>query len=412
MNHCGRRSLLCMVCLVMLSFFQTVSGAATAQQAAGQANSEEVMSRGNRQRSGAYATQGPVKLKGMAWKSPQIFSLAIKPTTRMDVYRPPGGGQWITLSRSGTIYPGADFSSPLIAGGMLFFTLELDNGHLIALDQATGQRMWTYKAERHSLTLPAVAGGLVYVGSSDGILHALNAQTGQEAWQFKAEDYRYAFGSPVVADGVVYFDILNKNDKGEVYALDIQTHQPRWVFQEKMYVSSPAIGADTIYFCTSTDFLVAVDVKSGKEKWRLKSKTGPPAYVDGTVYFSDSKTISAVDAGTGKLKWRTDANGLAETAMAIADDTIWYTGWYDSLYAVDAQTGREKWKFKTKAPCHAPIVAGGIVYIGGADLYAVDGKTGELKWKIDGEKTYVSTPAVANGKIYVVRSDGHVYSFY
>ena len=59
-----------------------------------------------------------------------------------------------------------------------------------------------------------------------------------------------------------------------------------------------------------------------------------------------------------------------------------------------------------------PIIADGTVYIGGDEhLYAVDGKTGEMKWKLDGEKTIVSTPAIADGKIYVVRSDGFVYAF-
>jgi outer membrane protein assembly factor BamB len=400
------------VSLTILSSFQNVTGQAKVQEASGETASGEIMSRGNRQRSGAYHAQGPVKLSGMAWKSPQIFSLSVKPQTTMHVTPLPGGGQWVTLSRSGTTYPDADFSNPLVAEGLLFFSLELDTGHLVALDLATGQRKWTFKVERQSLTMPAVAAGRVYVGSLDGVLHVLDAATGQEAWQFTVKNHGYGFDSPIVADGVVYFDTLNKDYKGELYALDIQTRQPRWVFQEKMYLSSPAVGPDTIYIGTSTDFLVALDIKTGREKWRVKAKASVPALVDGTVYFSDGKKLSAVDAETGKLKWSASANGNVGAALAVAEDTIWYTGWYDSLYAVDAQTGREKWKFKTKLPCATPNFAGGVVYVGGSDVYAVDGKTGELKWKIDGEKTNVSTPAVADGKIYVVRSDGYVYSFY
>src|SRR5205085_4059566 len=242
--------------------------------------------------------------------------------------------------------------------------------------------------------------------------HVLDAATGQGKWRFTLKSYRYAFGSPVVADGVVYFTDLNQDFKGEVCALDIQSRQPRWIYQSKMYVSSIALGPDAVYFGTDAGFLTAVDIKTGQEKWQLKAKLWNPVFVDGMIYFSDGEKLNAVEAETGKLKWRASANGKVGASMAIADNTIWYGGSYDSLYAVDAQTGREKWKFKTKTFCFSPIVADGIVYVGGEEhLYAVDGQTGVMKWKLDGEKAIISTPAVADGRVYVVHSDGHVYSF-
>jgi len=48
---------------------------------------------------------------------------------------------------------------------------------------------------------PAVAGGRVYVGSSDGKLYVLDAATGTRQWEFDAGDAITA--SPAIAGGRV-----------------------------------------------------------------------------------------------------------------------------------------------------------------------------------------------------------------
>ena len=60
---------------------------------------------------------------------------------------------------------------------------------------------------------PAVAGGVVYVGSSDNHVYALDASTGELLWRYETGDD--VSSSPVVADGVVY---VRSNDN-YVYAI-------------------------------------------------------------------------------------------------------------------------------------------------------------------------------------------------
>ena len=52
---------------------------------------------------------------------------------------------------------------------------------------------------------PAISGGLVYFGSSDGYLHGLDAQSGQEKWTFETGHASFA-PYPAVSGGMVYFD--------------------------------------------------------------------------------------------------------------------------------------------------------------------------------------------------------------
>ena len=59
---------------------------------------------------------------------------------------------------------------------------------------------------------PAVADGVVYVGSYDGHLYAIDLLTGQGKWEFEAED---RVSSPTLADGVVYVGSYD----GYLYAL-------------------------------------------------------------------------------------------------------------------------------------------------------------------------------------------------
>ena len=64
---------------------------------------------------------------------------------------------------------------------------------------------------------PAVANGVVYVGSYDGNVYALNASTGAELWSYTTG--AALDSSPAVANGVVYVGSLDYN----VYRLHATT---------------------------------------------------------------------------------------------------------------------------------------------------------------------------------------------
>ena len=65
-------------------------------------------------------------------------------------------------------------------------------------------------------TAPAVADGVVYVGSGNNNVYALDAATGAQAWSFPT-GAPVTFSSPAVADGVVY---VGSND-GKVYSFTL-----------------------------------------------------------------------------------------------------------------------------------------------------------------------------------------------
>ena len=71
-----------------------------------------------------------------------------------------------------------------------------------AFNAATGAVVWTYTTGSAVFSSPAVANGLVYVGSFDDKVYALNASTGDVAWT--TTTCSSVGSSPAVANGMVY----------------------------------------------------------------------------------------------------------------------------------------------------------------------------------------------------------------
>jgi len=88
-----------------------------------------------------------------------------------------------------------------------------------------------------------------------------------------------------------------------------------------------------------------------------------------------------------------------------------------SVYALDAATGAELWDFQTGGAAYSsPAIANGVVYINSVgyenNLFALDAKTGRQLWVYAVPVNYVtySSPAVVNGVVYVGLGDTNVYA--
>ena len=69
--------------------------------------------------------------------------------------------------------------------------------------------MWSYNTGGQVYSSPAVANGIVYVGSVNDTLYALNATTGALLWSYTTGNWIYS--SPTVANGVVYIGSYDYN---------------------------------------------------------------------------------------------------------------------------------------------------------------------------------------------------------
>ena len=144
-------------------------------------------------------------------------------------------------------------SSPALSEDGVFFGSR--DGHLYGIERSGGARRWRFGHKVEFVPgepevgwvvgSPAVSGGLVLVGSSDGkFFNAVRADSGEEVWRFKTTDR--VFSSGAVSGGTVFFGC----DDGHLFALDAATGAERWRFSTgAMIVSSPSVSPDgTVLF--------------------------------------------------------------------------------------------------------------------------------------------------------------------
>jgi hypothetical protein len=105
---------------------------------------------------------------------------------------------------------GSVFSAPAVAYGILY--VGSGDSKIYALNVTTGASVWNYTTGNSVMSSPAVADGVLYVGSYDDNVYAINATTGTSVWTYTTGNP--VFSSPAVVNGVVY--IGSYDDK--VYA--------------------------------------------------------------------------------------------------------------------------------------------------------------------------------------------------
>ncbi|HLY30012.1 MAG TPA: PQQ-binding-like beta-propeller repeat protein, partial [Ktedonobacterales bacterium] len=205
-----------------------------------------------------------------------------------------------------------------------------------------GNLIWKFDTSGAVGSSPAVANGMVYIGSNDGSLYALDASTGSLMWEYQTGDVVHS--SPTVANGMVYVGSNNSN----VYALDTTTGSLVWKYQTGDIIdSSPTVANGTVYVGSN----------------------------DGNLY--------ALDASTGSLAWEYQTTGKIHSSPIVADGMVYFGSYDDDVYALDASTGSLAWDYQTgNVIDDSPTVANGTVYIGSDDgaVYALNANTGSLVW--------------------------------
>ncbi len=177
------------------------------------------------------------------------------------------------------------------------------------------------------------------------------------AWYFDLDEHDVVEATPLVVDGVMYV-VGPWGDT--LYALDAKTGGKLWTYDAAVPrqtmvraccqpVNRGAAWDDgAIFFGTLDGRLIAVDAKSGRERWQTLTVdptkaytiTGAPRVINGKVIIGNAGAeydvrgyVSAYDGKTGKLQWRfytvpgNPADGFENAAMEKAAAT-WTGEWW------------------------------------------------------------------------------------
>ena len=213
-------------------------------------------------------------------------------------------------------------------------------GNLWAVDVRNGSKVWGHQlsdyglpANTHSRTSPAVADGVVYVGTQEGAwLLAIDAHSGKLLWKTQLESpavdaYAMITASPAVAEGLLFTGIAS-NEEGLAGTV------PGFVC------------------CKGRGSVVAVHVRGpqrGKIAWQ--TFTVPVGYTGGGVWSSNfvvDRERGTVFASSGNNYTHPVAPayvaciaaGGSEATCLSPDDHV------DSILALDMRSGHIRWAKK------------------------------------------------------------------
>ncbi len=288
-----------------------------------------------------------------------------------------------------------------------------------------GRRAWIHSIVGPVIASPVVAGGVVYIGGTDGYLHALDAGSGREVWRF-AVGAELVNTTPAVRDALVYTGASG----GSFVALDRRTGRPRWsAALHAEPTAPPVVAGGLVLVASGPATLQALDAASGRLRWL----THPPRVLDlgyptegaatvsdGTVYedFSSSDTVVALRLSDGQPLWQFGPVGDRLGAAPAVDATTLYAATESgTMIAVDLARHALRWyralpPGPTQGLSAAPVRAGAMVLTPDQDgyLYALDSASGAIRWRVATGAALLASPAVSGDVAYQPSSDGLLYA--
>jgi len=205
-------------------------------------------------------------------------------------------------------------------------------------------------------------------------------------------------------------------------------HRP----QEFAVPAAAALGRSpdrrAVFVGSSGGKFVALRAKDGKLLW--EASTGPVSsapLVHGKLIYvgTDDGALVALDVATGKQKWRYAARGAVLGTPVVAGDSVFFSTDRDKIFALDRDSGKWRWEYERETPEEFTLrgssgvtVAGDLVLCGFADgnLVALAAAGGETRWVKSlaaGKTQFVdvdTTPVVRGDTVYAASSSGGLFA--
>lgn len=335
--------------------------------------------------------------------------------------------------------PGRGLSAPIVVGNKVFVTCasgpEQATLHVFCFDAASGKALWERQLKATGRTMtqsktcvaaptPCSDGQTVFALYSSNDLFAFDLD-GNLRW-LRGLTYDYANASnslgmaqsPIIVDGTLV--VQSENDSESFAAgLDLTTGRNKWKVDRPKAANwtSAVVVSDKVVALQSSKGVLGVEASSGKTLWNYSdgASTIPSSAVSGGVIYAPSNGITALqpDAGSVTQLWRNEQLKPGTASSLVIGDKLYVVNAAGVLVQAATKDGSTAWKLRLKGPFSgSPVAVGTSVYIVSERgvLQSIDttAPEGKVVQEIDLAQTVLSTPAIADGALYV-RSDGKLW---
>ncbi len=296
---------------------------------------------------------------------------------------------------------GLIISSAAVDAGKVFYTAitEEEQGKIACLNAQTGAPLWE-RTIQYFISAPIATAGKVYIAHSGidlpmGTISCLNATTGNPVWTYTPSLFDYITCTPAILDGNLY--CVHDSDTGVyVSCLNGATGQLLW---DEQVASTPYL--ETVSIAASEGIVLVASVN----------------------YQETNGLIFALDATTGGDLWQYQTGEWYTQwpdiipALAIANNKMYVIALmasYDStIYCLNLSTGSEHWSQTVGDPVlSSPAIADGKLYFTSVSglLYCLDAVNGGFIWSSSFQGGS-SSPTIANETIFAVHYLGTIYAY-
>ena len=305
-------------------------------------------------------------------------------------------------------------SSAAIVGGTVFVGSQ--KGELVSLNLENGSVYWRYKIDDPiGESSPAYSNGVVYIGDLGGWLHAVNASDGKKIWAFKTQSEIKS--SPVVVGDRVLIGSYDEN----LYCVSTRTGTQIWRAKTNGPVhSTPGIFGGNAFIAGCDELFRAIRISDGKEMFNVSSEayTGasPAIRNNAAFYGTFNNEVLMVNLTDHKVTWRYEHPQRKfpfYSSAAVTSDRVVVGGRDKLVHGLDL-SGKGVWTFATRARVESsPAIADGRVFVGSNDgrFYVLGLANGDKLWEFNAGAPLSASPAITKGRIVIGSQDGKLYCF-
>ncbi len=328
---------------------------------------------------------------------------------------------WRGDAGSGSSSSGRLTAIPIIYGGKVF---TLDRKGLVTAFSMNGGELWhvSLKPEDEKASSGyggglAAEGDRIYAASGFGTVTALST-SGKPLW---TKNLGVPIRTSPTASGGKVFIV---NTESQLFALSGADGREVWSVRglpegaEILTNVSPAVSGNLVVVSFSSGEVMALDAKSGQQKWVDSVSGGGAAttitsigeaarpVIDGNMVLAASQSgrLIATRVATGDRMWSRDLR--SDQTPAVAGDSVFLVDTGGHLYALARKTGKVRWV--TALPqariWTGPALAGGKLWVVSNKglMLGVDARTGQIATKADLDTAVYIPPAIANGRMFVL----------
>lgn len=335
--------------------------------------------------------------------------------------------------------PGRGLSNPVISRGRIFLTAcsgyREKRLHVLCYEEATGKQLWerqftaTGNTACHPMTnmaapTPVTDGKEVFCLFATGDLAALDRDGNLLWYRSIVGDYPNVSNqvgmasSPALAGDVLILPMENAADSF-IAGLDRKTGKNLWKLKRPNAINwtTPFVVPGGLILFQNAGEATAIEPFTGKTRWTVKgnwSTIPSPTQGDGLVFLTGQE-VKAVrplqDRTTPEIVWE-GGSITGGFASPVYHKGFLYGVTSAAVVCLSARDGKEAWRQRIEGPFDgSPIVADGKLYAvnrKGRTFVVALGENPRVIARNDLEDTIITTPAVANGCIYL-RSDKFLY---